>query len=201
MPDVPDHWISFSPEERLLAGRLASARMSDPKRRLSRDRPTARNLAAQVRGALGEIGAVQWLRSLGASVESGFECDDPGRTDIIAWGWPIEIMTAQVAHRQLTGFCVPPGKLRAARARGAWGYLFVGTGPEHPCARVCIQAAVELRHVDADPARPTRISAASPAVVNHVVRAEHLIQAGDFAGRLGAKLPPGRRGAAEDPTS
>lgn len=84
-------------------------------------------------------------------------------------------MTAQIEHRVVTGFCVPPNKLAAARKRNAWGYLFVGTGREVPCDRVLIQAAIQLVHVDADPPRHTSVSPTSPSVLNHVMRKEHLL--------------------------
>lgn len=43
-------WISFTSAERAEATRLAEAQMSEPGRRLIPDRPTSRNIAAQLRG-------------------------------------------------------------------------------------------------------------------------------------------------------
>lgn len=179
-----DGWIGFTSAERAEAMRLAEARMSEPGRRLSPDRPTSRNIGAQLRGALGELGAVGWLRGLGFPVECGFESDDVRRTDVTVGGVRIEIMTAQIAHRAITGFCVPPNKLQAARSRRAWGYLFLGTGPENPCERVCVQAAIELARVDMTPPRLTSVSARSTPVLNHVMRTEDLLSAPEFLVRL-----------------
>lgn len=179
-----DGWIDFTSAEHARAMRLAEARLTEPGRRLSPDRPTARNVAAQLRGALGELGAVGWLRGLDFPVECGFESDDVRRTDVNVGGVRLEIMTAQIAHREITGFCVPPNKLQAARLRRAWGYLFLGTGPENPCERVCVQAAIEIARVDALPPRFTRVSAYSLQVLNHVMRTEDLLSAPQFVDQL-----------------
>lgn len=168
-------WIAVDADDIEHARRLAEARMEDPSRRLSPDRPTARNMNAQLRGALGELAAVKWLRAGGLQPGEGFESDAMHSSDLQVGDLRLEIMTAQIAHREITGFCIPPNKLAAARKRGAWGYLFIGTGREVPCERLLIQAAIELAHVDADAPRHTSVSSSSPSVLNHVMRTEHLI--------------------------
>lgn len=169
-------WIQVDADDIAHAHRLAEARMADPSRRLSPDRPTARNMNAQIRGALGELAAVKWLRANGMQPGAGFEADSMHSSDLQVGDVRLEIMTAQIAHREITGFCVPPNKLAAARKRSAWGYLFVGTGREVPCEQLLIQAAVALAYVDADSPRHTAVSPSSPSVLNHVMRAEHLLQ-------------------------
>ena len=186
MKNRDSHWIACTPDDQVAALRLAEARLSDGARHLSPHRATSRNLPAQLRGALGEVVAVRWLRSTGFMVERGFESDEIWCTDLIADGVRIEVMTAQVAHRAITGFCVPPNKLAAARLRRAWGYLFMGTGAEHPCNRVLVQAAIELAYVAAVDPVSTRVSERSLPVLNHVMKPEHLLAPEVFVERLRA---------------
>jgi len=147
---------------------LARARMDELERQTSTHRPSARNFVSQLRGAIGEIGSVRWLEANGLHPDAGFESDRPGDTDITVNGVRLEVMTGQVAHRAAFGFCVPPGKLAAARRRGAWGYVFAGVGPSARPTRVLIQAVTPARCVDLDPAREVGV------MLNFVIRPEAL---------------------------
>lgn len=184
MKGVADEWVTLTDEELAAAEKIAAARLSDPNRRLSPDRPTARNTVSQRRGAVGEIAATKFLRENGFEVEPGFETDNPAESDLAVGGNRIEVMTAQIAHRDKTGFCVPPNKLRAARSRRAVGYLFVGTGPEEHPRTVVVQGAVRLERVDADPCRDTWVSSPKWSVTNFVVRDEDLYSPREFVDLL-----------------
>jgi len=153
------------------ARRLALARLVEVQRQQSAHRPTSRNPVAQYRGAAGEIAARKWIRLNGIEVESGFEADKPTDSDLTVGSIRIEVMTAQIEHRKVTGLCVPPGKFRAAARRGAVGYLFVGTGPEREPRRFLIQNFCKLAVVDLNEPVYTRVSDQSPAVLNYVVSA------------------------------
>jgi len=167
-------WVEIDDIDVETARQLALARLTEVQRQQSVHRPTARNVKAQYRGAAGELAARNWLRSRGLSVDSGFEDDRPQDSDLTVGGHRIEVMTAQIAHRRVTGFCVPPGKFRAAQRRGAIGYLFIGTGPEDEPRRFLVQGFCQLSRVAlADPV-PTRVSERSPAVTNHVVAPENI---------------------------
>lgn len=168
-------WIILGSAEVEIARSLAIARLNERGRQLSRDRPSSKNLNAQLRGALGEFGARRWLVGHGLPPAVGFESDSANRSDLEIGKLRLEVMTAQIEHRKSTGYCVPPTKFKAAKKRGAWGYLFVGTGPDMPCDKVLIQAAVRLEHVDADPPTMTSVLASEP-VLNHVVRHEYLLE-------------------------
>lgn len=189
--------VVLSDEDMELADRLAFARLHEASRRQSPDRPTARNPKAQFRGAAGEIACRKWLEGEGFILEGGFLEDRASDADLVVSGVSIEVMTAQVAHRAITGFCVPPNKLAAARRRNAWGYLFAGTGGEDRPNVVEIQGGVRSHDVDLDPARETRVSERSPSVLNFVVRPESLLLPGDVVVALRqrgvAALPGGTR--------
>lgn len=176
--------ISLSDEEVKFAETMAQARLTEQGRRQSPDRPTSRNPNAQRRGAVGEIAAASFLEKSGCTVVTGYEEDRVGDSDLTVDGIRVEVMTAQRAHREKTGFCVPPNKLWAARQRGAIGYLFVGTGPETSPRKAVIQGGVILQNVDADPARETFVSRPENAVNNHVIREEHLLSAEEFVDYL-----------------
>jgi len=167
-------WVEIDDTDVETARRLALARLEEVQRQQSVHRPTARNPQAQYRGAAGELAARNWFRSNGFSVESGFEEDRPEDSDLSICGRRIEVMTAQIAHRQITGFCVPPGKFRAAQRRNALGYLFIGTGPELEPRNFLIQGFSELSRVGLSEPMPTRVSERSPAVLNHVVSAQYI---------------------------
>lgn len=169
-----DVWVEIDDSDVETARRLALARLVEVQRQQSVHRPTARNPKAQYRGAAGELAARNWFRSNGFSVETGFEEDRPGDSDLTIYGRRIEVMTAQIAHRHTTGFCVPPGKLRAAERRNALGYLFIGTGPEQEPRNFLIQGFSELSHVGLSDPVPTRVSERSPAVLNHVVAPQYI---------------------------
>ena len=167
-------WIEIDETDIETARRLALARLNEPQRHLSVHRPTARNLAAQYRGAAGEIAAGRWLGSNDFDIESGFMTDLSPASDLTVGTTRIEVMTAQIAHREVTGFCVPPNKLNAATWRGSVGYLFVGTGPEQEPRRFLMQAFCLLEDVGRVAAIHTRVSEHSPSVLNHVVPADKL---------------------------
>lgn len=162
-------WTEIDDIDVETARKLAVARLNEVQRHQSVHRPTARNSSAQFRGAAGEIAARRWLRSCGFVIESGFEKDLPADSDLTVGQTRVEIMTAQIAHREVTGFCVPPSKLKAARRRGAVGYLFVGTGPEQEPRRFLMQGFCRIESVDRVTAVHTRVSERSPSVLNHVV--------------------------------
>lgn len=176
--------IRLNDDEIEVAERIAAARMTDDTRRRSPDRPTARNPAAQRRGAVGEVAAARFLRGAGFEVQKGYELDEETESDLTVNGNRLEVMTAQILHRERTGFCVPPNKLWAARRRGAIGYLFVGTGPEEYPSEVEIQAAAMVDDIDADPARMTYVSNPNYAVENFVVRPELLLDPEDLIEQL-----------------
>lgn len=163
-----------------MAELLANERMGDPARRQSPDRPTSRNLIAQRRGAIGELVAARYLRDNGFQVEAGFESDHRSQSDLTADGHRIEVMTAQISHRERTGFCVPPNKLWAARQRQAVGYLFVGTGSEESPQGATVQGGVRIEHVDADDPRDTYVNNPAYAVNNYVIRGEDMVQPAEF---------------------
>lgn len=173
--------IELTDAELQQAHELAAARLNDSERRRSPDRPTSRNPTAQVRGACGEIAAAKWLRAEGFEVREGFlvDEDDP---DLTADGIGLEVMTAQVAHREITGVCVPPNKLWAARQRGAAAYVFVGTGGEAEPRRVYIQHLCRLEDVDRENTpQPTQVHAHSPAVDNYVIPADRLLDPAEIS--------------------
>lgn len=172
--------IELTDDEIAAAEVLANARRNEAARRHSPDRPTSKGLVSQRRGAIGELVAAKYLRQGGLSVEAGFEEDLRGHSDLTAGGCRIEVMTAQIAHRAKTGFCVPPNKLWAARQREAMGYLFVGTGPEDHPRGAWIQGGVRLENVDADPPRDTFVSNPKYAVQNHVIRESDMLQPAEF---------------------
>lgn len=132
-------------------------------------------MKAQIRGALGEIAVRNWLADNGLCSDTGFDSDSTTLTDICCNGLRFEVMTAQIDHRKITGFCIPPGKLRAAAGRGAWGYIFPGVSGDYPIKRVGIQAAVKIDDVTHNEPRHTRVSERSPSVLNYVVPAAYLI--------------------------
>lgn len=177
-------WIPMTEADITEAKLLAEARLIDKSRQHNRHRPTSRNLSAQIRGAMGEIGVRRWLESHGFTVHSGFQDDAISNCDIQCDGICIEIMTAQVSHRHVTGFCVPPGKLRAARGRAARGYIFADTDTTFPPRRIQIQAAIKECNVDARPARETRVDPTSPAVTNFVCEPEHLLDPSSIVAEL-----------------
>lgn len=167
--------IVLEPDDVESARDLASRRLHEPRRRLSPDRPTARNPAAQLRGSIGEIAAARWLVSEGLDVRRGFDDDARDISDLVVAGVPVEVMTAQVAHRERTGFCVPPNKLWAARQRRAWGYIFVGTGAEDVPTAVLIQGGCAIEDVDLDPVKATYVNSPRYSVDNFVVREAALL--------------------------
>ena len=185
MPDEDGIWFDVSPGMLEQATRLAEARLNDPRRRLSPDRKSARNIQSQIRGALGEIVATMWLEESGFRNERGYENDEVSSTDLTVNGVCIEVMTAKRGDRLRTGFCVPPNKLAAARSRGAWGYLFVGTDDFAPPRRLCIQGAVKARDVDSQPARMTYVNNPDYAVLNFVVEDRNLVEPLRFLREIG----------------
>lgn len=178
-----------SDESRIEAVRIAELRLSDTSRHLSRHRPTARNLTSQVRGALGELYACQWLSDNDLEVETGFREDLVGSCDIDVGGRRIEVMTAKISDREKTQFCVPPGKLKAARNRGAWGYLFVGTDDARDCQVVTIQGGIELHRIEAFPRAMTYVSRPEFAVENHVIPHASLLTPDDVLAMLKSPAP------------
>ena len=167
-------WFDVSSEMLAHATRLAEARLNDPGRRLSPDRKSARNMQSQIRGALGELVATMWLESCGFEHDRGFENDSMAASDLTVNGVSIEVMTAKIGDRLKTGFCVPPNKLAAARSRGAWGYLFIGTDDLAPPRRLLVQGAVRIDDVDSMPPRMTYVNNPAYSVLNHVVE-DHLL--------------------------
>lgn len=159
---------------------IAEARLHDAARRLSPDRPTARNLDSQMRGALGEIVAETWLQSVSRDVKSGFEVDRIAETDLTVDKVGVEVMTAKVADRVRTGFCVPPNKLAAARSRRAWGYLFVGSDDLAPPRRMWVQGAVRIQEVDTARARETYVNNPRFSVLNFVIEEHYLLTPEQF---------------------
>lgn len=172
--------VELTDEELQHAESLAEARLHEPSRRRSPDRPTARNIESQRRGAVGEIAAARLLREQGFEVVAGFERDAEDECDLKANGLGLEVMTARIAHRHKTGFCVPPNKLWAAQRRRAIGYIFMGTGPESHPRVVEAQRGVLLEHVDLDPVQSTFVNNPNSPVDNYVVRPENLIPPEDF---------------------
>ena len=176
MTDVQGPWFEVTPAILTRATRLAEARLNEPGRRLSPDRKSARNLQSQIRGALGELVATMWLESHGFGHERGFETDSISASDLTVNGVSIEVMTAKIGDRTKTGFCVPPNKLAAARSRGAWGYLFIGTDDLAPPERLLVQGAVRIEDVDSQPPRMTFVNNPAYSVLNHVVEEQLLLQ-------------------------
>lgn len=166
---------------------IAEARLNDQSRRLSPDRPTARNIDSQIRGALGEIVAEMWMVSKLFPVESGFEADKVSDTDLTVNDIGVEVMTAKVGDRLKTGFCVPPNKLAAARSRGAWGYLFVGSDNLAPPSTMWIQGAVRTEHVDSVPARHTYVNSPRFSVLNFVIEENYLLTPEQFLRQIGRR--------------
>ncbi len=174
--------ITLTPASLAEARHLAEERLTNPARHGSPHRPSARNPLAQLRGAAGELAVTQWAEDNGWRVVRGYQ-DDEDRPDIVVAGISFEIMTARIDDREVTGFCVPPDKLRTARRRGVWGYLFVGTDASSVPSALVLQGACALAHVDADAARPTCVRK-SRRVLNHVVRSEHLVGMDEVAAIL-----------------
>lgn len=169
--------------DRASAERMADARMVEAARRQSPDRPSARNLPAQYRGALGELVAARWFTSLGFEVRHGFASDAWQRPDLTVNDVGVEVMTAQLHHRAATGFCVPPNKLWAARQREAAGYLFVGLDPGD-AGVVWLQGWVRERDVDTDEPRLTSVRPEGHSVLNYVVPADLVRPVGDLLADL-----------------
>ena len=167
-------WIDVSEAVICQATRLANARLTEDGRRLSPDRPSARNLDSQIRGAVGELVVAEWLRSHKFSPAEGFLDDEMHDSDLIIKGISIEVMTAKIDDRIKTGFCVPPNKLSAARRRGAWGYIFVGTNSDSPPRKVLLQSVAELVYVDSMPPRHTYVNNPHYSVLNYVVEPRNL---------------------------
>lgn len=167
-------WFDVTPEMLERATKLAQARLTESHRRLSPDRKSARNLQSQIRGALGEIVGALWLSENQLLTERGFEDDMPFASDLAVRGIPIEVMTAKIGDRDKTGFCVPPNKLRAAQARGAWGYLFIGTDDHSPPRRLLVQAVTRVDLVDTRPPRETFVNNPAFAVLNYVIEPQNL---------------------------
>lgn len=167
--------LTITDQNRADAVRLAEIRLSQSTRWHSAHRITARNMNSQVRGALGEIVLKSYLTDVFGSVNgAGSDDDIVALTDVAFPRGSFEIMTAQIRHREITGFCVPPGKLRAAKARSADGYVFVGTDSYPETRFICVQAWVEIGNIDSKPPRPTSVSASSIAVSNFVVEPQFL---------------------------
>jgi len=172
------NWVVFDEWDIEDATAIAEQRLdASAGRQHSVTRPTSGNLPAQIRGALGEIAVERWLARNELPVTSGgWKEDKPFDCDVTVGPTKLEIMTAQIAHREKTGFAVPPRKLAAARRRGASGYVFVGTGPESPPRKALIQAFTPVEFVDLDEVTLTSVSGREGSwVENHVVRPEHLL--------------------------
>ena len=162
--------LEVTTEMRKRALHLAEQRLKDATRWHSAHRITSRNLTSQFRGALGEVALVAHLMKLYGTVDpTGSEMDDVRSTDVVFPRGSFEIMTAQVAHRLKTGFCVPPNKLRAAQARSADGYIFVGTDSSPETQQIFVQAWAPIAVIDVGPSKVTSVSANSPGVENFVV--------------------------------
>lgn len=164
-------WIELDEREQAFAAELGRRRIDELSRHTSPDFKPSLNPMGQARGAAGEIATAKWLRQAGFNVAEGFVEDDPTQCDITVNGFRVEVMTTRVADRAITGTCVPPGKLRAARRRGAWGYVFAAT-EDDDLARVLIQAVAVCDDIDHDPSRVTSVGSASRE--NYVVRESHL---------------------------
>ena len=136
-------------------------RSCDPRRRHSPTRPSSSSFASQLCGTLGEVAAEAWLVRAGLDVRAGFESDAVFDTDLDVNGHRLEVMTARVDHRLVTGFCVPPSKAWAAGRRGAWGYLFPGVSGTLSEPVVWIDAACPLPSIVQHPPRLTRVAAAT----------------------------------------
>jgi hypothetical protein len=167
--------LTISDQNRADANRLAEVRLSQSARWHSPHRITARNINSQIRGALGEIVLKAYLTDIFGSVNgSGSDDDDVALTDVSFPRGSFEIMTAQIRHREITGFCVPPGKFAAAKARSADGYVFVGTDSYPETRFICVQAWIDIGHIDTRPPRLTSVSESSIAVTNFVVEPQFL---------------------------
>lgn len=171
---LTDHWVEvvLSEEEQTQAMDLAESRLTDGE--LSPTRPSASSLASQHRGAVGEMATAKWLRDEGHAVEECFCVDQIEKPDIIVNGLGIEVMTAQAHHREMTGFCVPPNKLWAARQRDAIGYLFVAMPVEEYATTAWIQAFAYTAEVDVDPPVETSVRPGGTGVMNYMIRPENL---------------------------
>jgi len=167
-----DNWVAFDEWDIEDATEIAKLRLdASAGRQHSVTRPTSGNLPAQIRGALGEIAVERWLaRNQMPVTAGGWKEDRPFDCDVSIGSTRLEIMTAQIAHREKTGFAGPPRKLVAARRRGASGYVFVGVGPEMPPSRALIQAFVPIAVVDSNPVTLTSVSGRDGSwVENHVI--------------------------------
>ena len=164
-----DLWFDVSVDLLKKATQLANARLTESARRVSPDRPSARNLDSQIRGAVGELIASEWLRANSFKVDDGYMDDHIHNSDLVVNGVSIEVMTAKIGDRRITGFCVPPNKLNAARRRKAWGYLFVGTNEDSPPKKVLIQGVTYVGDVDSHEPRNTYVNNPQFAVLNFVV--------------------------------
>jgi hypothetical protein len=162
-------WFHVSKNVLLKATQLANARLTESERRSSPDRPSARNLHSQIRGAVGELIASEWLRANSFKVDDGYMDDHMHNSDLVVNGVSIEVMTAKIQDRRITGFCIPPNKLNAAQRRQAWGYLFIGTDEESPPKRVLIQGVTSIDKVDSREAQETYVNNPQFAVLNFVV--------------------------------
>lgn len=167
--NINEHWIDVSDTIISKATRLATVRLNEPRRRSSPDRPSARNLDSQIRGAVGELVVAEWLRSFNFVLSEGFLDDEMHDSDIAVKGVSVEVMTAKVGDRIKTGFCVPPNKLSAARRRNAWGYIFVGTDYDSPPRRVLLQGVVEISNIDTMLPRETFVNSPDFSILNYVV--------------------------------
>jgi hypothetical protein len=174
-----NNWVVFDEWDIEDATEIAKLRLdASSGRQHSVTRPTSGNLPAQIRGALGEIAVERWLARNELPVTAGgWKEDRPLDCDVTVGTTRIEIMTAQIAHREKTGFAVPPGKLNAARRRGASGYVFVGLGPEMPPRRALIQAFAPIAIVDSSEVTLTSVSERDGSwVQNHVIPGELLLE-------------------------
>ncbi len=177
--------IRLNDSEMEQARGLAHARATEAERRRSPDRPTSANAPAQLRGAVGEAAAAKWAEGEGYAVERGFEADED-EPDLRISGVGFEVMTAQVRHREVTGFCVPPNKLWAHKQRGVRGYVFVGTGSEQAPQEVEIQALCRIEDVDVEPARPTSVRPGGKPVDNYVIPDDRLLAPDQLKDLLGS---------------
>lgn len=159
---------------------LGRKRLHDRERKKSPTRTSADNLFSQFVGAAGEIAVQRWAEHHGLPFESHFVDDTPGMPDIFIRGIGFEIMTGQLRWHRKEGFCVPPGKLAAARQRAEgkpiWGYLFVAYDKEAGVLQdFAVSTGVALPAIDRHPAKP--IKCGRSFVDNHVVAIEDLRQA------------------------
>ena len=95
-----DLWLDVSVEVLKKATQLANARLTESARRSSPDRPSARNLDSQIRGAVGELIASEWLRANSFKVDDGYMDDHILNSDLVVNGVSIEVMTAKIEDRK-----------------------------------------------------------------------------------------------------